>query len=296
MVDRCVRAARVALLVAALLRAAAQPVPEEDEPSDDGYLRVEQQAEFQRRYHDDAPPAPNPHEARAREHDMSRWRDDVDESHYLWIAAANGDDYAMLHHLRAGADVGFREKGGPDGLETTPLHIASQRGHLACVRVLIEHGAGVDLADKRGDTPLIEAAAHGHLDVVRMLLDAGADVRLRNNDGQNAADGARAYGRCVECARLLDGRLAALPGEDLGPPLETALLEVLERAGLGDLEPALRRQGVLTVDDLAWKSGVQVMRLTGLERPHAQSLKRLAEDVAVERQNAKLPDEEHDEL
>ena len=36
MVDRCVRAARVALLVAALLRAAAQPVPEEDEPSD-GY-------------------------------------------------------------------------------------------------------------------------------------------------------------------------------------------------------------------------------------------------------------------
>ena len=38
------------------------------------------------------------------------------------------------------------------------------------------------------------------------------------------------------------------------------------------------------------------MRLTGLERPHAQSLKRLAEDVAVERQNAALPDEEHDEL
>ena len=27
-----------------------------------------------------------------------------------------------------------------------------------------------------------------------------------------------------------------------------------------------------------------------------QSLKRLAEDVAVERQNAKLPDDEHDEL
>ena len=88
----------------------------------------------------------------------------------------------------------------------------------------------------------------------------------------------------------------ALHREDLGPPLETALLEVLERAGLGDLEPALRRQGVLTVDDLAWKSGVQVMRLTGLERPHAQSLKRLAEDVAVERQNAALPEEEHDEL
>ena len=202
-------------------------------PSDDGYLRVEQQADFQRRYHDDAPPAPNANEARAREHDMSRWRDDVDESHYLWIAAANGDDYAMLHHLRAGADVGFREKGGPDGLETTPLHIASQRGHLACVRVLIEHGAGVTSptsgATRRPSRrrPTATSTPCGCCSTRAPTCGcATTTARTRRR---------RAQGRCVECARLLDGRPAALPGEDLGPPLETALLEVLERAGLGDL-------------------------------------------------------------
>jgi ankyrin repeat protein/catechol 2,3-dioxygenase-like lactoylglutathione lyase family enzyme len=59
----------------------------------------------------------------------------------------------------------------------TGLHEAAARGHLAVVRLLLEHGASPD-AREAGDntTPLHWAAAHGHLDVVRALLDAGSDV------------------------------------------------------------------------------------------------------------------------
>jgi len=58
-----------------------------------------------------------------------------------------------------------------------PLTIAAGKGNLEMVKLLIEHGAEVDIGKQSGDrTPLLEAAAHGYADVAGYLISKGADV------------------------------------------------------------------------------------------------------------------------
>ena len=83
-----------------------------------------------------------------------------------------------------------------------PLFIASERGHLDIVRLLIKKGAKLDKADYDGWTPLIGASLMGHLEVVRLLVDAGADLNKVNDDGKTALDIAKAMGH-LEIVRLL---------------------------------------------------------------------------------------------
>lgn len=56
----------------------------------------------------------------------------------------------------------------------TPLHAAAQAGHLANIRVLLNH-CPPDAPSTAGVTPLLAAATFGHLDVCKALVAAGAD-------------------------------------------------------------------------------------------------------------------------
>ena len=58
----------------------------------------------------------------------------------------------------------------------TPLHIATSRGDIQIVNILINNGAGVDKADIRGTTPLIVACSIGNVEIVNALVAANADV------------------------------------------------------------------------------------------------------------------------
>ncbi|KAJ3112940.1 Ankyrin repeat domain-containing protein 42 [Phlyctochytrium bullatum] len=53
----------------------------------------------------------------------------------------------------------------------TPLHYAAERGCLACVQMLLEHGADPGLRDRSGRTPLMIAEGEQHLDLVRVLRE-----------------------------------------------------------------------------------------------------------------------------
>ena len=93
--------------------------------------------------------------------------------------------------IRAGWPDG-RGKRYPAGGSKTPLLYATREGHLDVARLLLEHGARVELADGNGVTPLINAIVNAsiirvnrtgtsdHLKIAQLLLEAGADV--------NAAD------------------------------------------------------------------------------------------------------------
>jgi serine/threonine-protein phosphatase 6 regulatory ankyrin repeat subunit B len=61
----------------------------------------------------------------------------------------------------------------------TPLHDASQRGHLDLARFLVEHGANITAQDQSGSTPLHQASQYGHLDVARFLAERGASATAR---------------------------------------------------------------------------------------------------------------------
>ena len=43
-------------------------------------------------------------------------------------------------------------------------------GHNTCVRLLLQHGAAVDLARQDGATPLFKACHKGHEEVVKEIL------------------------------------------------------------------------------------------------------------------------------
>ncbi|EGD79880.1 hypothetical protein PTSG_10164 [Salpingoeca rosetta] len=58
----------------------------------------------------------------------------------------------------------------------TPLHLSIGEGQDRVVRLLLEHGAGVDNTDGYGFTPLHYASHRGFASIVKILLEHGADV------------------------------------------------------------------------------------------------------------------------
>ena len=78
------------------------------------------------------------------------------------------------------------------------LHFAAQRGHLACVTMLIGRpdnqkmsAAEIDARDELGRTPLFVAAMNGHRYCCVALLAAGADPAAAIPDGRTALDAAK---------------------------------------------------------------------------------------------------------
>uniref|UniRef100_A0A183SJT3 ANK_REP_REGION domain-containing protein n=1 Tax=Schistocephalus solidus TaxID=70667 RepID=A0A183SJT3_SCHSO len=60
------------------------------------------------------------------------------------------------------------------------LHLASKEGHLAVVRLLLDHNAVIDAKTKKGNTALHIASLAGRTDIVQLLVDRGADVNARS--------------------------------------------------------------------------------------------------------------------
>ncbi len=69
-----------------------------------------------------------------------------------------------------------------DGRGDYPIHHAARNGETEIVRLLIDNGADVNAANKRGHTVLYCAGGHGHRKTVQMLLKNHVDVEAKFTD------------------------------------------------------------------------------------------------------------------
>jgi len=120
-------------------------------------------------------------------------RDNIQDSPYLHAGARGRLDILKLT-LAHGADLKSVNRFGG-----TALIPAAERGHVETVRQLIKAGVAVDHVNRLGWTALLEAiilsdGGPAHQQIVRLLVDAGANVNLADHDGVTPLAHARRRG------------------------------------------------------------------------------------------------------
>jgi ankyrin repeat protein len=117
----------------------------------------------------------------------------------LACAALEGhaDCVLLLLQLQARPNLHSKET------QETPLYWAAHEGKFQCLRILLEHGAEAEQANRVGETPLFWAARNGHADCVECLLvSGGADPNAVTWDKQAAIFWA-AHNSHHDCLTLL---------------------------------------------------------------------------------------------
>jgi uncharacterized protein len=103
---------------------------------------------------------------------------------HLAVFAEQADAARML--IEHGADVNVRSS-GPIA-RVPPLGTAAFVGSTPLARLLLDAGADVDGEGEGGFTALHAAAQSGNEELARLLLARGADASLSAADGKRAAD------------------------------------------------------------------------------------------------------------
>jgi hypothetical protein len=122
----------------------------------------------------------------------------------------------------------------------TPLHAASDRGHVGPVRVLLDHGACINARIHDGATPLLLASRNGHPKVVRLLLERRAASKSNKRSDLNTPLCRASRSGHLEVVRLLldHGAEVNIQDERNWSPYEEA-----KRHGQHDVVRLLREHG-----------------------------------------------------
>src|SRR6516225_533930 len=116
--------------------------------------------------------------------------------HATALIWAGGDAVKSRMLIEHGADINVRTQQG----RTALMAAAKRNGNADLVRVLLEKGADVKAP---GDTTLIPAAQSGDVEIMRLLIESGADVNcISPRVGETPLMYAAASGS-VEVVRLL---------------------------------------------------------------------------------------------
>lgn len=104
------------------------------------------------------------------------------------VNAAHSECVALLLTTAAKSDMDAEIVNHIDSRNDAPLHVAARHGDLACLQLLLHHGADICAVEEFGRTPLHCAVAHGRLECAAYLLDVGGDSVLNagDHDGDTA--------------------------------------------------------------------------------------------------------------
>jgi ankyrin repeat protein len=103
----------------------------------------------------------------------------------LIIASAKGHIEAMKLLLQEGANIHAAYNG------RTPLIEASAGDHVEAVKLLLVKGADNTATNASRSMPLMMACDNGYIEIVKLLLDHGADITTPNNNGLTPEDSSR---------------------------------------------------------------------------------------------------------
>ena len=157
----------------------------------------------------------------------------------LFVAAAMGDVAAVADLLAKGADIEV------DNYGVTPLYSACDKGNLALVKLLLDHGADVNAQDLEwGRTPLALAAMplyavgsrEDRAEIVTLLVEKGAGAN-------GAALGSLMRAGHLEAARTIISRGGLMPGylnlalASAQRAEQTEFIELLTKAGAREPGP-----------------------------------------------------------
>ncbi|MGC8659742.1 MAG: ankyrin repeat domain-containing protein [Desulfomonilaceae bacterium] len=102
----------------------------------------------------------------------------------LMLAVKKNHPEVVEFLLASGADVNLVGKGGSG---KSALIRSAEIGNAKITRMLVEHGAHLDVRSKiSGKTALMKAAEAGFIDIVGYLLEKRADVHFIDRDGRTA--------------------------------------------------------------------------------------------------------------
>lgn len=134
-------------------------------------------------------------------------QDDTQQSAYL-ISTSDGFLELLQMTLKAGADVHSL-----DSYNGTGLIRAADRGHVEIIRDLLKTDIKIDHVNRLGWTALLEAiilddGGWRHTEVVRLLVETGADVNLADGNGVTPLAHARQHGyeEMIEILESAGGR------------------------------------------------------------------------------------------
>jgi ankyrin repeat protein len=164
------------------------------------------------------------------------------EALFFYTARGHGDLKFVTGFIEAGADVNYRdEKSG-----RTSLHNLATYKHPAVARVLLEHGADPNVADKDQRTPLHDAVSYMSVEICRLLIEKGADVNLKNLEGKTPLFSVVYWDAKTAAIELV--ALFFKSGYDLNMSADENFLNEAIRRGRGEVALMLLERG-LPFDD-----------------------------------------------
>jgi len=183
------------------------------------------------------------------------------------VEQADSDGTSPLHRAAAQGHIalvrlilqhGHHAHGARDAELRTPLHCAAEQGHSEAVELLLDAGAELDARDRAGFTPLMWACHRGRLAVARLLLSRGASASPQSSAEETALHLlSRQSARAADLA-LVAALLAASAGTEAGCRAGRTPLQLALTVGhSGTAETLLRAGAELGADGAALQMAVR---------------------------------------